>query len=292
MSLALLSSFSFAQKEQTGVGGLMGNLHCTNFEWLAVTGISDKAALRIPVILDKKTYWYQLDTGADATIVYGSEAKRWGWEQGQRFVRVPNVNVGGLEIPAILANVRPEMKANPKDAEGTVGLDVLIGHIVVLDFPNQHFCVVPRADAPLDIGKHTKWVPAEIRDRKFFVTVKVNGTDLDAVFFDTGASLFDLNVDIDRWKLLTGRSGETEATKRITVNSWGKPVTFYGAPALGSLEVGPIRLNTPTVYYNGSQPDSFKKWPFRVQGAMGNAPFWKEMVVLDLGSHPAFGIFR
>jgi hypothetical protein len=122
--------------------------------------------------------------------------------------------------------------------------------------------------------------------------MKLNGTDLDAVFFDTGTSLFDLSVDIDRWKLLTGRSGETEATKRINLNSWGKPVTFYGAPALGPLEVGPLRLNVPTVYYNGLQPDSFKKWQFRVQGLMGNAPFWKEIVVLDLGSHPAFGIFR
>jgi hypothetical protein len=197
-----------------------------------------------------------------------------------------------LEIPAILASVRPEMKADPKDTEGTVGLDVLIGNIVVLDFPNKYFCMVPRADAPQDIGKHTKWVPAEVRDGKFFVRMKLNGTDLDAVFFDTGTSLFDLSVDIDRWKLLTGRSGETEATKRITMNSWGKPVTFYGAPALGPLEVGPLRLNAPTVYYNGLQPDSFKKWRFRVQGLMGNAPFWKEIVVLDFGSHPAFGIFR
>jgi hypothetical protein len=141
--LPLLSWLSLAQQEHSGAGGLIDNLHCTDFEWLPAAGISDKAALRIPILLDKRTYWYQLDTGSDATVLYGTDGKRWGWEQGQRFVRVLNVKVGGLEIPAILASVRPEMKADPKDTEGTVGLDVLIGNIVVLDFPNKHFCMVP-----------------------------------------------------------------------------------------------------------------------------------------------------
>lgn len=46
------------------------------------------------------------------------------------------------------------------------------------------------------------------------------------------------------------------------------------------------------VYYRGSRPEFFHGWPFRASGSLGNADFWDSVVILDLGSHPRFGVLR
>ena len=99
-------------------------------------------------------------------------------------------------------------------------------------------------------------------------------------------------VDFETWKTLTGKVGEAEASTRIVGNSWGKPLPFIGAPATGALKVGSLQLSSPMVFYRGTQPEFFKKYPYPAIGSLGNAPFWDYVIVLDLGVHPAFGILR
>src|SRR5215211_7587003 len=58
------------------------------FRWLPIEGGPERGALLVPIELAGKTYQFQLDTGADGTILYGMEAERWGWKKGERDVRV------------------------------------------------------------------------------------------------------------------------------------------------------------------------------------------------------------
>jgi hypothetical protein len=46
------------------VGVTTDGLHCSRFEWNP-DSISNEAVMRVPISLDGKMYWYQLDTGAD-----------------------------------------------------------------------------------------------------------------------------------------------------------------------------------------------------------------------------------
>lgn len=271
---------------------LLNNLHCTNFEWMSVKDISDKAAIKVPIILSGKQYWFQLDTGAHVTILYGDEASKRGWiEKGRESIRVPDIELSGIKIPAWRFDVMT--KRAPGETAGTIGFDIFLGHSVILDYPRKRFCLVPQPDMPPEILRRIQWTNAEIRNGKFFVKPKINGKELNAVFFDTGASIFPLSVDFETWKTLTGLTNETQATSRLSVSSWGKKIPLYGAPALGALEIGSIRLEKPMVYYNAEQPDFFmKNWGKSTIGLMGNAPFWNEIVVLDFGTYPALGILR
>lgn len=244
----------------------------------------------MPITIDGRKYNYQLDTGSPYTFVYGTEAERWGWAKKERRVSVRDVKVGGMSIPAAQLSVKEDRRRGQTD--GTLGLDLLLGHVVVLDYPGERFCLVQKASVPVDLTRRTSWVAAEILAGKFFVKSKLNGQELDHVFFDTGASLLPLAVDFESWKTLTGRASETEATTRITVNSWGKQAPLIGAHAVGALEVGEIRLEQPVIYYWGNEPTFFRKWFHPATGLIGNAPFWNEVVVLDLGERPAFGILR
>jgi hypothetical protein len=283
-----------AQKTLVKPADLLADSKCTAFEWDALEGVTERGAIRVPVTLDGRTYWYQLDTGADATIIYGAEAERWGWRKGAEWVRVPAISLGGSSISAAMLYVMADMKTKPGSTAGTVGLDLLLGQIAVLDYPGKRFCLIRRADAPEELRLHKRgaWVSAEIRDGKFFVHSKLNGQVLKDVFFDTGASAFPLMVDFETWKTLTGKVGEADASTRIVGNSWGKPMPFIGAPATGALQVGPLQLPSPIIFYRGTEPDHFKKYPYPATGLLGNAPFWNDVIVLDLGVHPAFGILR
>ena len=262
------------------------------FRWLPIKNGPERGALLVPIELDGRHYSFQLDTGADGTILYGAEAARWGWKKGDRDVRVPNVRLGALQIPAAKLAVLLDMPTPLGDAAGTVGLDLLLGATVVIDYPRQRFAVLPRADAPSSLLRPAARAPGVIRNGKFFIAVKLNGTEVDDLFFDSGSSAFPLMVDFERWKALTGLPDERAATSQFRGTSWGKAITFPGAPALGALEIGGVKIDHPLVYFRASEPSHFKEFPFKAGGAIGNAPFWNRIVVLNLGVHPSLGLLE
>ncbi len=289
--MGLLSPLVCAQKSRETVKKIIDRLQCSRFEWAAVKGVSDKYAIVVPITISARRYKFQLDTGAHATIIYGTEAARWGWSTGQSSVIVRAVEVGGTVIPE--AELRVMEKRVSGTTAGTLGLGLLSGRTVVLDYPGKRLCLMRNVEAPAELLSRVSWVTAEIQRGKFFVKAKLNGQELDNIFFDTGASAFPLIVDFESWKSLTTRIGDTATTTtKLTVSAWGEQVTHIGAPALGPLEVGSIKMARPIVYYRESQPDFFKKLLSPAAGLMGNAPFWDEVVVMDLSARPAFGILR
>lgn len=209
-------------------------LSCSTFGW---DDLSTKTVMRAPISLDGKPYWYQLDTGADVVIPYGS-AKHEGWTQHGSAVRIANVRFAGMSFPAILGYPTKDMpdSPNPKDLHGTLGLDPLIGHTFVIDFPKRRLCLLERADLPENLSREADWSPAEIRHGKLFLKIELNGKKLDGIFYDTGSSADTLIVDFSLWKESTGRSGAKDATSRTHGQSWGRQLEFIGAPASGDLK--------------------------------------------------------
>jgi hypothetical protein len=310
IALALVSfKFAAAQKREAPViskGGLnsalTSSMGCTSFRWINAEGISDKAALQVPITLDGKQYWFQLDTGSPFTYIYGSLATSRGWKAvspaggmlpipagvkgGARAVRVPGGSIGGLKLPVLQLISMQEDEAN-HEPSGTLGLDVLDGYIVLLDFPGGHFCVMPRADFPSELDSKTAWIPAQIRNGSLRFEVKVGDERLD-VLYDTGSSWQDLVLDWDRWKNLTGASGETDAKRKVEGRSWGGNLKIFGAPLKGELRLGALRFQHLEATSTPTGANDFKNSGF--DGMLGNALFFNDVVVLDLGIMPAFGV--
>lgn len=273
-------------------GDLLSALSCTPFEWEGLDGLSEKAAIYVPVELDQESFRLQLDTGADVSILYGNLAEERGWKATRpETVEISSFRAGGQVFSDAEFRLRREMEIEGTSV-GTLGLASLIGHLVVLDFPRQRFCLIPRAEAPGALLARTELVPAQLHDGKFFVDTRINGRKLEGVFYDSGSSAFPFWVDLDLWKELTGRSSEGEATHRIEVSSWGKMIPMFGAPATGALEIGAVKIEHPMVYYHGANTGFFAGAPFRTDGLFGNAAFLDQIVVLDLGDSPSFGLLR
>jgi hypothetical protein len=270
---------------------LFERLPHSSFEWIAVEGVSERAAMRVPVTVDGTECWFQLDTGLDWTVLYGDIAEERGWDAHQGFYHVPSVNIGSIELGPNWLRTRSDME-HTSILKGSIGLDLLVGYLVLIDYPGRRLTMMKHGQAPLWLLQHTTWTPAKLRDKKFFLYVGIAGQGVDDVFFDTGTSAFDVTVDFERWRALTGCSGPEEATSQWKVNSWGQEMTAVGAPAKGPLVIGSARIREPRVFYLKEQPDLFAGWPIQAQGLVGNAPFWHTVVIMDLGIMPRFGILQ
>jgi hypothetical protein len=268
----------------------LSSLRCTSFEWQQVPGLSDKAAIIIPVVLNGCKRRFQLDTGADVSLLYAAEAKAQGRRPGDRTVRVRDVEIGGLKLGSVRMGVR-EDKTSEEDMAGTIGLDVLIGRSTIIDFVRRRFCLLDPNDVPATLVDRAAWTDGEIRDGKFFVRTTLDGHPLEGVVWDSGSSALALVVDQEDWRRFTGRCDESEATSRLSGHSWGNTVAGIGAPATGDLEIAGVRLSAPLVYYIREAPTMFHDWPFPARGLLGNVPFLGRVVILELTQRPRLGSF-
>ena len=68
-----------------------------------------------------------------------------------------------------------------------------------------------------------------------------------------------------------------------TVLATGIIKPMVGAEVQGALEIGIFRMYGAMAYYWGNNPSFFEQWPFPATGLLGNALFFDEVVVIDLG---------
>jgi hypothetical protein len=266
-----------------------GSAHAT-FEWASVKDVSDRAAILVPVNLDGTVGTFQLDTGLDVTVVYGDIPADRGWETHDGMYHVPSFEIGGIDLGPMWLRSREE--SGRGEAIGSLGLDLLVGYWVLIDYPGRRLALMRPGEAPLWLWQRATWTPAELRDAKFFPYVILGGKGVGDLFFDTGSSAFDIVVDFDDWIDLTGHAGPDAAPVQRIVSSWGKRVTAVGAPATGPLIIGSARIVSPQVFYLKEQPNLFANWPFPAKGLVGNAPFWDRVLIMDLGLRPRFGLLQ
>jgi len=69
---------------------------------------------------------------------------------------------------------------------------------------------------------------------------------------------------------------------------------MVGAPITGAVEVDSVRYEKPLVFFQKERdtPSNFSNWPFPVGGSIGNALFFDDVIAMDLGVSPQFGIVR
>lgn len=281
------------QKEKISTDGIA----CSGFRW-GHSSESDKAALLVPISLNHKTYWYQLDTGADFLIPYGA-AMPPGWSHGANLlgnghneVRIPNVRFAGNSIGTVrgFLNKDEPVSSDFHNSHGTIGLEILMGRTLVLDYPRQRVCLLNEGDLPAALAKAADWAEAELNHGKLYVEMKLNGKKLDGILFDTGSSPTELDMDLAPWKEFTGIQDTEKAPMHTKVCcAWGgRELEFVGAPANGELEIGNHSFHVQKLTTEPARPEDYHTnlWG---QGSIGNALFWNGIVILDLGAHPSFG---
>lgn len=260
---------------------------CTAFRWVP-SDTGPRGAITVPVALDGRALWMQLDTGADATSLYGAPPA--GTPAGAETFRATTLTIAGttLNRPTLYANrdMTPDAQV-----QGTLGLPALLGRVVVIDYPARRFCLFAAGDVPAPIAAAPS-VRAMLRNAKFHVPVTIGTFASDTIVFDTGSSELPLSVDLSLWRRLTGRTTTADAPASYRGTAWGKPLVIAGAPSKASLRVGTVDLGRVTVFTNPLAPAGFADWPVPTDGVLGNAPVWDGIVVMDLTARIRFAIIR
>jgi hypothetical protein len=273
-----------------------GEPSCVPFAWHYAAGSEHEGpthagGLFVPIELEGQTYQFQFDTGADVTTIYGTDlAKTHGWALEQRgdhpWVRVSG-SFAGHRFQHRPFIVYPDMPGG--DEAGTIGMDLLVDRVTVVDFPAQRVCV--HDDMPEDIERRATFAPAVLDHDRLFMEGTLAAHDYKRLLFDTGSSRFAINGSLDSWKRWTGLNDEAGATERVQGTAWGHEIHMLGAPAIGSFTVAGLSVEHPMAFYCKEQPDPFAGWPMPTDAVIGNAAFLNRAIVLDARrTGPRFGV--
>lgn len=196
----------------------------------------DKSALFVPAMVNSKETQLQLDTGSDTTFLYGG---RVAWIFGTvPAAPSPESDDVWHQVDAFSFDGRPpqpqqmmmlEGMRGSRRLAGTIGSDVLIGKILVLDYQRERFAVLDEAQLSTLSGQ-VDANNADIRRNKLFISIESQGQVYPDVFSDTGSSKLDLWVDEPLWRTLTGLSEPMADGPVISGQSWGVRFQYHGAP--------------------------------------------------------------
>jgi|GEM_PF-2447688 len=261
-----------------------------------------KAAILVPVKLVgiSKKLFAQLDTGSNGTFFYGKILEKHG-------LKFDSTNEGYLKFSWLGKDEMPEAGGDsafvswsmddsvnlssekPEDnIVGTIGLDEVLGKILVLDFPEQKYAIFSdSSEIPAGLRYRLKYVPAVINNARFYVNIVIGNDTLKDIFYDTGASMSTLTLPPEDWKRATGLQGDEPEIARDSVFSWGKKIEVLKASSKGDLQFGSIHIKSPIVEHVEWPDTSFNNYRL-----MGNAPFYDEYIVVVDCKYSRMGVAK
>lgn len=285
--LALLTATPLVQADSPSYKGvnraMSGSPACTAFDWEG--GGPGDGGIILPARINGKAVKMQLDTGAETTETYGKLAIEEKWAKpGQRFYFPSSLSIANITLskPRVLAN--PEMSAD--SVVGTLGLDELIGHVVVIDYPASKLCIFTAESAP-SILDNVPGVHGSISQGRFLLPASSATFSSQRMLFDTGTSRMEMVVDASDWLLLTGLSTRSHAPYKLRIPSWGKTITLDGAETKSPLVIGKMKFPRAGVFTMDGKERGLLDPTY--DGVIGNKLFIHGIVVLDLSSQAWFG---
>ena len=253
------------------------------------------AALLVPITLPgcSRTCYMQFDTGAPYSILYdnplaalraqypaisssllpeANAVQNFHFAIGQGQLQARTIRVmhrGATELPA---------DSTAPFVIGTLGSDVLVNQVLVLDYARRHFNLY--ASVPDSLARQFTFVPMGFDNRRVMVDMSLQG-EPKQLLFDSGSSAFALLTSESTWHNLAQPAAPTHTA---AVNSWGKTLTSYTVATAAALQVGPLTMPLRTVTYI----EGMSWWQTLLMassgmgGMLGNEPFVDHTVVLDV----------
>ena len=217
--------------------------------------------------------WFQLDTGTNTDIVYGSVADEAGWiKKGEKSFRATEMKVGSTRLHNVPVDV---YRSQPvEETAGEIGRADLVGRVTVIDYLAQQFCLFEPGSAPEGVLAQATWAEGALRNGKFFIPVSIGSAPTKDAIFDTGSSELPLWFDLPLWQQITGLRDPSDASREVKGNRFNRPAVFKGAPTIASLKIGPISVGPRTAYTLVGDPDMSAAWPYHAEAIIGNEPFW------------------
>ncbi|WP_261511482.1 pepsin/retropepsin-like aspartic protease family protein [Chryseobacterium paludis] len=295
-----------------------GITHTDNYSWFPFSWYSakisgktfDKVAMLVPVKVNdlNANFTVQFDLGSDATLIYGNTISSYYKENEMKnFIlqdskstddggKIGYATKGLVYHFGKLSGDKLIYKDNygdkiPRDSLftknpkhiGSLGADIFYNKVLIIDYPNKKMCLLDSLD---NHWKNiTTFVDVRSKNGRLHIPLTIDKKTY-WFLFDTGASLFPINISKDLWNSLVDKSAKTDT---ILANSWGEKVKFYGRPIKEKVYLGKKKLESNYAWYNENKRlQEFNKTE-QINGLTGNAFFVNDIVVLDFKNNK-FGV--
>jgi len=239
---------------------------------------------------------FQFDLGAPHSVLYG---RSFPEDALKPFISSKTVRFNGKEIPFVSVSITfPSAKVKDPvlledfggDEEiegqrilGTVGIDMVEGKVLIIDFPEERLAVLPSLPDSFNV----KTAPLRrTKSGHILFEGEIDGERVNFAY-DTGSSIFGLLTTREIWQQLT----DGVITDSFNIYAWGRKYTVYAAKLKRKVRVAGIPLQIDEVHYvDMPGGDEFFK-ANGITAMVGNRPFWDMTVVLDL-KEGRFGILQ
>jgi hypothetical protein len=278
-----------------------------DFEWVADTiggEYHENVAMLIPLKLEgcSREFTMQFDLGASLSSLYENPLKPFLDESkvlsasldtlnrqynynGKKMGTFKNIDLQLDRHSVHFDNIvyyedygktaDPDVNKQNKIRIGTIGADVFRDKILIIDYPGSGIAIEDSIPSSLE-GK-VEFVEYKPMGTRMRIPLEIDGKET-FILFDTGASIFPLQVSQDRFS----RYADTLYTcDTISVRSWGNYIKMWSAPLNSEISFAGMKLKADRVYVN-SQPDfkNFCDWN-GFEGLTGNALFMDKMLIID-----------
>ncbi|WP_141492764.1 pepsin/retropepsin-like aspartic protease family protein [Neokomagataea tanensis] len=258
---------------------------CFDFIWVGSPELPrKKVGMMVPVEVNGQNGFLQFDTGAPTTALYGEISDQLHLTTESQNSLVPNSFCAGNMCWSHLSlSIDRKKKIDGNKIIGHMGLNTFIGQIVVIDYPHKSVCVLNNKD---DI-KNFSWYNASIHNNTFYITGSVGSKKFDHLLFDTGSSLFTIQIPPVIWDNMDGDTTDAPAIPGRTYD--GKSSVIISKIMKDGVTIGPLTLRRPVVYQSSDTLTAIIA-NRGADGLVGNAAFFRNTVILDLRNPARFGV--
>lgn len=257
------------------------------------------AAILLPVSIKDcpKIFYMQFDLGTPSTEFYKNKLDAIN----QKFKNIPfetkdgkiiltnytfYVNDMALTSKRIKVNQYDSSTINWSDTTayeviGTVGSDFIENKTLVIDYINTKLLLCQKV--PDSINAKATFTKFKFINRKIFIPAKIGGDETD-IFFDTGASTFELLTTKAKWKKIAKKDAAVTVFEGA---SWGNIDKFYTTSTDESVKFGNASFPLNKVSYMDNHV-KFANWVtpiflkiISVGGATGNKLFLNKKIIFD-----------
>lgn len=270
-----------------------GSGFTVRFEWLGDSLAGPHAALLLPIRLagEHSTVYLQFDTGAPTSVLYrqalaGTSLATLPDSSG--YLHYVHLEIGKTTLLAREIRLIDAGAATTSDKKiiGTIGLDLLENHVVLLDYPHRKLFV------GIHLPKKWQKIPAHsfVFSRYGILLPAVLEGIVQQLYFDSGSSAFPLLTDSTTCTHLAGPNPEWNS---FAVGSWGNRLTAHSATTKVTITVAGqvLPIGRVTWIEGASQQQIQQMQQLGISGMTGNELFRNGVLILD-AQRQQFGLIE
>jgi len=292
--ILLFPLFTFGQKE---------HWRQFPFEWEgdSLSGkYFDKVAISVKVNVDHHPFYFQLDLGANYSIIYGNCIKDIPSLYQQRIslndqfrdhqlfqLKDLKFKLGDYVAENFklfgIADYGSFLDAHEKIQCGSVGADLFQNKIMIIDFPDKTVYVTDSLNKQ-EVSAFD-FIPASVKNHFLIIPVTINGK-VYQLMYDTGSSIFTMVTT----KEIAGEFADTaRITDELNVTNLGDTLKVKGIKCAYTIAIGKEKSNNQMIWFTENDYFSLNQKPY--DGIIGNALFFNRKICLDF-KNKRFGIAR